>query len=203
MEIRFRGSLAKAEYLDAVRLASHPVQRRQSITFQLWVLFLSFATVFALLGAWQLANSQTVSAIFFVLALTFAVLGFKLRSVPSQTWESSEDIRAIQEGVATADALELTTSRSQARNLWSSFGGYGLYKDVLILGAQSGIFVPITKRMFTTDHDWAQFLQLVSDKLPQKFRMSASIAPRPTSRALLVLGVLLLTVMILIFRGGK
>jgi hypothetical protein len=203
MEIRFRGSLAKEDYLDAVRLASHPVQRRQSITFQLWVLFLSFATIFALLGVWQLANSQTISAIFFVLAMIFAVLGFKMRSAPPQTWESIKDIAAIQEGIATADALELSTSQSQARNLWSSFGGYGLYNDVLILGAQSGIFVTITRRMFTTQRDWAQFLELVSDKLPQEYRMSASISPRPTSRALLVLAVLLLTVIILIFRGGR
>ena len=203
MEIRFRGSLAKEDYLDAVRLASHPVQRKLTIVFQLWILFLSFATIFALLGVWQLANSQTISTIFFVLALIFAVLGFKMRSVPSQTWESNEDITTVQEGIATADALELATSRSQARNLWSSFGGYGLHKDVLILGAQSGIFVPISKRMFTTDHDWDRFLQLVSDKLPQSYRMSASIAPRPSSRALLVLTVLLLTVMILIIRGGK
>ena len=203
MEVRFRGSLAKEDYLDAVRLASHPVQRRQSITFQLWVLFLSFAAIFALLGVWQIANSQTISAIFFVLAMIFAVLGFKMRSAPPQTWESIKDIAAIQEGIATADALELTTSRSQARNLWSSFGGYGLYNDVLILAAQSGIFVTITRRMFTTERDWARFLELVSDKLPQEYRMSASIAPRPTSRALLVLGVLLLTIIILIFRGGR
>ena len=203
MEIRFRGSLAKEDYLDAVRLASHPVQRAQSMTFQLWILFLLLAAILTLLGVWQVANSLTVSAIFFVLALIFALLGVKMRSVPSQTWESDKDIETIQEGIATAESLELTTSRSQARNLWSSFGGYGLYKDVLILGAQSGIFVPISKRMFDSDHDWAQFLQLVGDKLPQKYRVSASVAPRPASRALLVLGVLLFTILILILRGGK
>jgi len=202
VDIRFSGAITKQEFLDAARLASHPVHHRQSLTFDISSLFLFVATIFGVLGIWQLGSSRPVSLVLLFFAMVFAVLGLKARSIPSQAWEGNEEIKAVRQGRATDEALEISSPYSQSRQLWSAFAGYGIFEDVLILSTHSAVFIPFSKRLFSAA-DWDQFLQFLSVRLPRTHLLAAGAMPAFTLRNLLAGALLLLILIILVLRGGQ
>ena len=198
MEVHFRGSLTRSEFLEAARLAARPITRKEAFTFDLWKILLAAGLVLGSLGIGQVANGQASSAILLLLALFLTVIGVKLRRVPSASWEKDKEIKGERWGTVSSDSLDIATPQGHSQFPWSAFTGFGSGGNVLILFHQSGSFIPLSSRFFASDVDWTRVLDLLGEMLPVTHRLSPSTQVRIAPRHLVFAGLLFLIVILLV-----
>jgi hypothetical protein len=164
MEIRFKGSLNKQEFLDVALLANRPI-KNGSFTFDLWLFLVIVGAVLIAVSVGAFINGNAVLASVGMLAgLALLVFGYRLGQVIPQSWDTNEAIRAEREGLITEKQVEIHSKHGEIRVPWDDFIGYGEYKGVIYLAfTGEGFFFPAS--FFASKADWEAFRELVQSKL--------------------------------------
>jgi hypothetical protein len=164
MELRFKGSINKDEYLHLVTLINHPAGRNDW-TVDLWVVLVALGAMIVAASACTMASGMPVAGGGFVIGILLVGLGLSAGRGVHQMWANNEALRIEREGTITGEQIELRTRYSQSRYQWADFAGYGEYQDIIYLSLR-GEGLAFSPRFFASSADWDAFCTLVHGKLP-------------------------------------
>ncbi len=187
MNLHFKGTITKQEYVDIITLISNPVKSAPRGTIAQWIPSIILMIAGAVVGIGTLAYGATIrNALIIAMAMVpivFAVLilsSMRPRKRISPTaqaevfWRNEANRKLVIEGTVTDEGILMKTSAGESLMRWEGFAGYGEYNDIVVLIQPTRTFLSIPKRFFEKPEDWATFRNAVGDKLNMTHRVDGS-----------------------------
>ncbi len=187
MNLHFRGTLRKEEYVDIITLISNPVKNIQPGARAKWIPSIFLLIIAVIVGAgtlWygiskgdSLILLTAVGPILMVVLILSSMRGRKRISPAAQAeviWRNEANRKLVIEGTVMDEGIAMKSSAGETLIRWEGFVGYGEYNDIVVLVQQTKAFVSIPKRFFEKQEDWATFRNAVGEKLSMTHRVDGS-----------------------------
>jgi hypothetical protein len=115
-----------------------------------------------------LGTRENLFEALFWLALSFPCFTYwwLRRPNPRKEWQSTPALREEYRGQVTDSALEARLAGADARIPWKLFASQLASNTVLVLLLGPHMHVPLAKRFFSSDEDWAAASSLIVQKVP-------------------------------------
>lgn len=184
MNLHFRGTLTKEEYVDIITLISSPVKNAQPGARAKWIpsiLLLIMAVIVGVGSLWygvskgdSLIMVTAVGPILMALLILTSLRGRKRISPAAQAdifWRNEANRKLVIEGTVKDEGIAMKTSAGESLMRWEAFVGYGEYKDIGVLLQPNKTFLSIPERFFEKKEDWTKFQNTVGDRLSVTHRV--------------------------------
>ncbi len=184
MDLHFKGTLTKLEYVDIISLISSPAKNAQPGARTKWIPSIVLLIIAVIVGVgtlWygvskgdSLILLTAVGPILMVALISSSLRGRKQISPAARAdifWRNEANRKLVIQGTVKDEGVAMKTSAGESLMRWEGFVGYGEYKDIVVLLQQNKTFLSIPKRFFEKKEDWTVFRKAVADRLSVTHRV--------------------------------
>ncbi len=192
MNLHFRGTLTKDEYVDIITLLSSPLKNAQPGAKAKWIPSILLLIIAVIVGAgtiwYGVSKGDSVimltalGPILMVFLILASLRGRKRISPAAQAeamWRNEANRRLVIEGTITDEGIAMKTAAGESLIRWEGFAGYGEYKDIVVLIQQVKTSLSISKRFFEKEEDWTAFRDIASARLSVTHRVEEPSGVQP------------------------
>ncbi len=203
MELPFDGSLTKKDFISALKLAGRSMAKKSLLRMDPWIPFLGLGILLFVGGVYAvLFRPERNFNLFTLSVLGVLLIGFAIRSMPSQIWNSKPATHIRITGYVTEEGLVFFHPNGQLTIKWEGYKGYGKYREVVNLFNEQGAATPFAKAYFKTEQDWMTFKEMVKRRLPLTHDVNyRKIKLAGWHYALIIILLINLILMVLLFNG--
>jgi hypothetical protein len=160
MEVNFKGTLSKNQYLKAHKL-SFPYKKLRTL-----VLFLIPLLIIHAIFDFYRNRKLWIFSLF--LALFWIYYFLKRKYYIWKYWNQSKVIKEPRSGVVSDKGI-ITSSKSGNANItWDYFIKYKISPDMIILHSTTLTSNIFPRSFFENDNDWESFVEMVKNNVPSK-----------------------------------
>jgi hypothetical protein len=163
VDIQFGGTLGLGDFRRAQSLDGR--------TRVYSLIALAFVGIAIAIQVWSfLTTPFSISSLILLMPLVIGALVFwlALRFIVQRSWKQSQTTFAAISGTISDDAVAYNTAQSQSRSAWDLFQRYKIAPDMVLLYQTTNAFNVFPRHFFSTEADWAAFVQLVQQKIAKR-----------------------------------
>ena len=205
MEIHFKGTYSKEEFLAASALGRSPILKKSQTIVDAWVILAFIGGVLVIAGVSIGFSGRPLGALLAVLGIFAIVYGLRLRHAPLKLWEQSKGAVSEWSGTITEEGIQVSTYVGQHYHPWSELTGYGEHQDVIVLFHDPVVTITIPKSFIATEDEWNRF----RDEVSQRLSVTHSVRPLPrfplrlNARNVITALILVIIILLILFFGRQ